>query len=161
MENFEKPHYSPDEESSKMETSEDQMEENIIPNSEISEHFSRSSGKGGQNVNKVSTKVEARWNINESEAFSEEEKKKIKAKYPNRINDKGELIVTSEETREQSKNREDAIKKLNDLVGQALKEERERIPTKPTKSSKEKRIEKKKHRGETKKMRSKDLRDYE
>ncbi len=69
--------------------------DSIVPESEIVEQFSRSGGHGGQNVNKLSTKAEARWNIDESKAFSDEEKEKIKKFLANQINKKGELIVVS------------------------------------------------------------------
>ena len=126
----------------------------IIPENEIAEQFSRSGGSGGQNVNKLSTKAEVRWNIDASKAFNDEEKEKIKQVLGNRINKEGELIITSQEERSQLQNRERAIERLNNLVSDALIPEKERVATKPTRSSKERRLETKKHRGKTKKMRS-------
>ncbi len=133
------------------------MEEEIelsVPESEISEQSSRSSGAGGQNVNKRSTKSEVRWNVENTAAFTDEEKEKIKSALGNRINKEGELIVVSQEERSWLQNKERAIERLNNLVGTALIPEKERIATKPTRSSKEHRLEEKKHRGETKQMRS-------
>lgn len=126
----------------------------LVPISEISEHFSRSSGKGGQNVNKLSTKAEVRWNIDTSEKFTPEEKEKIKLVLANKINKKGDLFVVSQEERSQLQNRERAIERLNNLIESALAPEKERVPTKPTISSKERRLEEKKWVSEIKKTRS-------
>ena len=126
----------------------------IIPENEIAEQFSRSGGSGGQNVNKLSTKAEVRWNVDSSAAFSDEEKEKIKQVLENRINKEGELIITSQEERSQLQNRGRAIERLNNLVSDALIPEKERVATKPTRSSKERRLEAKKRQGEKKKSRS-------
>jgi len=137
-----------------MKEEEENPEKSIVPESEIAERFSRSGGKGGQNVNKLSTKVEAHWNIDESQAFSVDQKKKIKRILGNRINKEGELIVVSQEERSQFQNRQRAIERLNNLVAAALTSEKERIPTKPTRASKERRLEEKKRLSEKKKWRS-------
>lgn len=126
----------------------------LVPENEITEQFSRSGGSGGQNVNKLSTKAEVRWNVESSTAFTDEEKEKIKQVLENRINKEGELIIASQEERSQLQNRERAIERLNNLVSGALIPEKERIATKPTRSSKERRLEAKKHQGEKKKSRS-------
>lgn len=126
----------------------------LVPESEISEQFSRSGGRGGQNVNKLSTKAEVRWNVGESKAFSDEEKEKIQQVLGNRISKKGELVITSQEERSQLQNRERAIERLNKLVNDALVPEKERKPTKPTAGSKERRLEEKRQLGEKKKSRS-------
>ncbi len=126
----------------------------IVPESEISEQFSRSSGRGGQNVNKLSTKAEVRWNIDESKAFNNEEKEKIKGILSNRINKKGELVIVSQEERSQLQNRERAIERLNNLVKTALIHEKKRKATKPTKASKERHLQSKKRLSEKKKWRS-------
>ena len=127
----------------------------IVPEAEISERFSRSGGKGGQNVNKLSTKAEARWNVDASQEFTPGEKEKIRQFLKNDINEEGDLIVTSREERSQSQNRKRAFEKLNNKVAAALTPEKERIPTKPTRASKERRLEEKKKMGEKKKWRSK------
>ena len=100
-------------------------EKDLIPEDEIEYQFSRSSGKGGQNVNKVETKVEIRFNIIRSKAFSDEEKEKIKKSLTNRINKEGDLIVVSEEERSQLDNRRIALEKLNEMIKEALKPEEE------------------------------------
>jgi ribosome-associated protein len=130
----------------------------IIPEDEIEFQFSRSSGKGGQNVNKVETKVEIHWNINNSKAFSKEEKEKIKEALASRINQEGDLIIRSEEERSQLKNRRIALEKLNEMIREALKPEEERIPTKLSKAIKEKRLKEKKLISEKKKLRQKNFR---
>ena len=127
----------------------------LIPEDEIEFQFSRSSGKGGQNVNKVETKVEIHWNINNSKAFSEEEKEKIKQSLAKRINQEGDLIIRSEEERSQLKNRRIALEKLNEMIKEALKPEEERISTKPSKAIKERRLKEKKLISEKKKLRQK------
>ncbi|MFH0803868.1 MAG: alternative ribosome rescue aminoacyl-tRNA hydrolase ArfB, partial [Candidatus Tagabacteria bacterium] len=122
--------------------------EGIIPKTEITEKFSRASGAGGQNINRVSTKAEARWNVGKSKAFAPEEKEKIRRVLANKINVKGELVVISQETRTQLKNRELAIERLNNLVKSALIPKKKRKPTKPTKASKERRLSEKKRLSE-------------
>ena len=126
----------------------------IVPESEISEQFSRSGGKGGQNVNKLSTKAEVRWNVDESKAFNNEEKEKIKGILSNRINKKRELVIVSQEERSQLQNRERAIERLNNLVKSALIPKKKRKATKPTRISKERRLEEKRRLSEKKKWRS-------
>lgn len=126
----------------------------IVPESEITEQFSRSGGKGGQNVNKLSTKAEVRWNIDASMEFTPEEKDKIKQILGNRINKEGELIVISQAERSQKQNRERAYERLNNLVMAALEPEKERVATEPTPASRERRLTEKKRLGEKKRMRS-------
>jgi len=129
-----------------------------IPEDEIEFQFSRSSGKGGQNVNKVETKAEIRFNIDQSKAFSDEEKEKIKKSLANRINKEGDLIVVSEEERSQLDNRRIALEKLNEMIKEALKSEEERIPTKVKETIRERRLKEKKIISKKKKLRQKNLR---
>jgi ribosome-associated protein len=121
-----------------------------IPESELEFTFSRSSGPGGQNVNKTNTKVTITWNIAESTAFSEEEKEQIIQFYQREI-----LQVSNQETRSQLDNRRRAMMILRKMVEVALVEEEERIPTKPTYASKVKRVELKKQHAKTKNLRRK------
>jgi ribosome-associated protein len=130
------------------------MKEKLVPESEITEKFSRASGAGGQNVNRVSTKVETRWNFEKSKTFSPEEKEKIRQFLKNRINEKGEVVVVSQEARTQGQNRKLAIEKLNNLVKLALIPKKKRRSTKPTRASKERRLEEKRRIAEKKRQRS-------
>jgi ribosome-associated protein len=117
-----------------------------IPLNEIKLNFTRSSGAGGQNVNKTATKVIVRWTVGESRVFSQEEKARIRIKLANRLNSQDEIVIASEEERSQAQNRESATARLRFLVNKALIIPKKRRSTRPTKSSKLKRLEsKKKH----------------
>jgi ribosome-associated protein len=120
---------------------------------ELEFNYARSSGSGGQNVNKVSTKVQIRWDINNSLLFNFEEKMKIKKYLKNNISKEGFVFLDSENYREQIKNREFVVEKLKDLIKKALTPEKLRKPTKPTFSSKEKRISDKKELSNKKQLR--------
>ena len=114
---------------------------------------SRSSGPGGQNVNKVNTKVELRFNLLSSTLLSDSEKIIIREKLENRINNAGELIIVSQSERTQLLNRKAVSDKFYELLSKALTVPRKRRSTKPTFSSKIKRLEEKKNRGIIKKLR--------
>ncbi len=111
---------------------------------ELSITASRSSGPGGQNVNKVNTKVEVRLNIADSNLLSDTEKALLFEKLVNKINKLGELIVVSQSKRTQLQNKEKAIEKLNLLISNALIVEKKRKKLKIPKSVKEKRLKDKK-----------------
>ena len=114
---------------------------------------SRSSGPGGQHVNKTSTKIELRFNIPNSVLFTDEEKEILLNKLKNKINSEGELIIVSQESRSQLKNKETALAKFYELIDKALALEKIRKPTKPTKASKEKRLETKRIQSKKKEQR--------
>lgn len=122
---------------------------------EITTDFTRSSGAGGQNVNKVNTKVTIKFNVTNSEGLSDDEKEKILAKLSKRITNEQELVLSSQLTRSQLKNRQQVIEKLFILLDNSLKVNKPRKSTKPTKSSIEKRIKTKKRNSEIKKTRQK------
>ena len=111
---------------------------------------SRSGGPGGQNVNKVSTKVELRFNVANSILLTEEEKGIITYKLINKINNLGELILVSQSERSQLKNKDKAIEKFYLFIGKALTPRRKRLETKPTKASVERRLELKRAQAKTK-----------
>lgn len=121
-----------------------------IPESEIKMTFARSSGAGGQNVNKTATKVILHWKVGESDVFSDTEKDRIRIKLANRLNDEDEIVIMAEEERSQLQNRIQALSRLQSLVDEALIIPKKRKPTKPTYSSKLKRLETKKQRSEVK-----------
>ena len=114
---------------------------------------SRSSGPGGQNVNKVSTKVELRFNLILTAVFTEEEKELIFRKLKNKITKDGELVLVSQSERTQLMNKIVVIEKFYDLVSKSLTLQKKRRSTRPTLSSKIKRLEGKRVRGNIKKMR--------
>ncbi len=123
--------------------------------SECEFRFSRSGGKGGQHVNKVETKVELIFRIKESEGLNEEEKNLILERIKNKINAKGELILTSEKSRSQTRNKEDALLKLKKTLEISLRKAKRRKATKMPKAVREKILKSKKIRSEKKANRKK------
>lgn len=125
----------------------------VVPINEIKVVFVRSQGPGGQNVNKTSTKAQLRWHIWDSRAFTDEEKALIARALSSYTTWKGEIILSSDETRSQEQNKQRVIRKLNSLVEKAIIPAKLRVPTKPTRASKAKRLDLKKKHSEKKKKR--------
>ncbi|MCF8331254.1 MAG: aminoacyl-tRNA hydrolase [Bacteroidales bacterium] len=110
----------------------------------------RSSGPGGQHVNKTSTKIELRFDVDNSELLTDEEKNLLRNNLANMISRNGYLIITSQESRSQSSNRENAIKKFYQLLKQGLNKPKKRKKTNPPTEAKEKRLEEKKKHSQKK-----------
>lgn len=115
-----------------------------IPRSELDVRVSRSSGAGGQHVNKTSSRVELAWNILDSRALTDEQRTRLREKLSSRLTTDGSIRVVASDMRSQSRNRELAEERLADLVRRALIIPRKRRATKPTKASKEARLDSKK-----------------
>ena len=123
-----------------------------IDETELQFAFVRSSGPGGQNVNKVATAVQLRFDVDHS-SLPDEVKERLKHIAGNRMTSEGELLIEAKQFRTQEQNREDALNRFVELVQRAFKKPKARTKTKPTAASKEKRLKKKKVRGDIKKMR--------
>jgi ribosome-associated protein len=124
-----------------------------IPADELSVAFARSGGPGGQNVQKVSSKVELRWTPGRTRALPADERGFLVARLAPRLTTAGELIVISQKTRDQIQNRADAEDKLAAIVRAALFRPRPRKPTRPSRGAKERRIKAKKALGQKKRDR--------
>ena len=116
---------------------------------------SRSSGPGGQHVNKTESRVELRFNVDQSELLSEEEKALIREKQGRRINQEGILQVFAQEYKSQKQNKDLAIKRFFHYLGESLKKTKKRVATKPSNKAKEKRLDLKKRQSEKKALRGK------
>ncbi|MDQ7814263.1 MAG: alternative ribosome rescue aminoacyl-tRNA hydrolase ArfB [Patescibacteria group bacterium] len=125
----------------------------LIPESEYRIDFARSSGPGGQKVNKTSSKAVLHWDVGASSVLTEEEKAIVRERLANRINKEGELVLDSDRLRSQFRNRTDVVDLLNRLVNEVLTPQAERIPTRPTRASKERRLDEKYRQAQKKRSR--------
>ncbi len=130
-----------------------------VPSSEINFRTSRSGGPGGQNVNKVESRVELLFDVEHSATLTEDQRRKILAKLKNKIDSNGVLHVTSQTSRSQWENKETAVQEFVRLLKLSLKTAKKRVPTRPSKTAKEKRLKKKKIHSETKRLRQRSVFD--
>lgn len=115
-----------------------------IPEDEFRFRYSRSSGPGGQNVNKVNTKVSLHWAVRTSPSLPESVRRRFCAKYHGRINKEGELVLHSQRFRDQSRNIADCLEKLREMLEESARVPKVRKKVKPSKASKERRLKAKK-----------------
>ena len=125
-----------------------------IPDSDLSYSFVRASGPGGQNVNKVSSAVQLRFDMEGSTALSEPVKNRLRVLAGRRLTDDGAILIIARNQRSQDHNRREAHERLTDLVQRALVVPKTRRATKPTRASKERRLEGKTRKQQTKRQRS-------
>lgn len=126
-----------------------------IPDEELQFTATRASGPGGQNVNKVATSVTLRFDVANSPTLTEHQRNRILQKLAHRITKDGELLVTAQDTRSQTANKQLAKDRLATLLAEALKPDTPRKKTRPTLASKQRRLNAKKHRATTKATRTK------
>lgn len=124
-----------------------------IPDGELEWSYARSGGPGGQNVNKVSSKAVLRWSMAASTAIADDVKTRLRATFPSRVTADGDVVISSQQYRDQERNREACVTKLVEMVRQVLVRPRPRRLTRPTKGSKERRLAEKKRRSQQKQAR--------
>jgi ribosome-associated protein len=124
-----------------------------IPSSEFRFTFARSAGPGGQNVNKVNTKVTLHWTVESSSSLPEDVRDRLRSKYGRRINKNGELVIYSQRYRDQGRNTEDCLNKLREMLLDVAIAPKKRKATRPSRASKERRLRDKKARSQTKESR--------
>jgi len=132
-----------------------QVSENLqIPDGELVESFVRASGPGGQNVNKVASAVELRFDVAQSPSLPEPLRARLLARRDRRLTADGVLVIQASRFRDQARNREDARERLAEIIRAAQHVPKKRVATKPTRASKERRIASKKKRAQHKQTRS-------
>ena len=124
-----------------------------IDEREFEESFVRASGPGGQNVNKLATAVQLRFDVRRSPSLPEGVRTRLERLVGARLTRDGVLVITAQSHRTQGRNRQDALDRLVELIRRAAIQPRQRRPTRPTKASRERRVDAKKHRASLKRLR--------
>lgn len=124
-----------------------------IADDELEFRYDRSSGPGGQNVNKLNTKATLHWDLLNSSSISEHVRDRLLNRYANRINREGRFVIASQKHREQSRNADDCLAKLREFILEAAKPVRRRKKTRPTRASNQRRLEAKRRNSEKKRRR--------
>jgi len=130
-----------------------------IPLKEFTFTFARSSGPGGQNVNKVNTKATLRWAVATSPSLPETVRQRFTARYGRRITNEGDLVISSQRFRDQGRNVADCLAKLRSMLAEAATVPKRRKPTKPSRASHQRRLAQKRARSLKKQLRRKPVRD--
>ena len=126
----------------------------VVPMSEIELTYARSSGPGGQNVNKVNSKAQLRWNALASSSLGPGQRARLLEHYGMRLTNDGELLIASDRFRDRGRNASDCIERLRGILGEIAKPPKERKATRPTKGAKRRRLDGKSHQSEKKRARS-------
>lgn len=126
-----------------------------IPAAELAYTASRSSGPGGQHVNTTDTRIQLRWNLEQTTALTDFQRDRVRRALASRLTEAGEVLLASDKHRSQRRNREEVTQRLAALVREALVPPKPRRKTKPTRASKERRLDEKKRRSQVKKGRGK------
>ena len=130
-----------------------------IPLRELEFEFSRSGGPGGQNVNKTNTRASLRWNVTATHSLPQSLKERFRKKYNRRISQRGDFVLHSQRFRDQGKNVADCLSRLREMILAVAVSPKKRVPTRPTRASKERRLGTKRRQAIQKELRRSPQRD--